>query len=83
MKTVVAVLLLCVPSLAYASDAVPAAAPVEKEKTICRRQEATGSLFVKRVCRTKAEWASLDLEGQRSAEHMQNQSRGNGVDVPR
>lgn len=82
MKTLFAAVLLCVPMIAQAADAPPAPA-AEKEKKVCRSEESTGSLFVKRVCHTKAEWAALDLEGQRSAEHMQSQSRGNGVDVPR
>ncbi|TPG52832.1 hypothetical protein EAH76_13280 [Sphingomonas glacialis] len=83
MKMVVAFALICAPIVAHAADPVPAAAPGEKEKKVCRSEESTGSLFVKRVCHTKIEWAALDLEGRRSAEHIQNQSRGNGVDVPR
>lgn len=87
MKTLFAAVLLSVPMIAQAADSPPAPAAdkqtAEKEKKVCRSEEATGSLFVKRVCHTKAEWAALDLEGERSAQHMQNQSRGNGVDVPR
>jgi hypothetical protein len=83
MKTVVAFLLMSAPFVAQAADTAPAVAPAEKEKKVCRSEASTGSLFVKRVCHTKTEWAALDLEGQRAAEHMQNQSRGNGVDVPR
>jgi hypothetical protein len=82
MKTLFAAVLLCVPILAQAEDAPPVP-PVEKEKKVCRSEESTGSLFVKRICHTKAEWAALDAEGARAAQHMQNQSRGNGVDVPR
>ncbi|WP_010184466.1 hypothetical protein [Sphingomonas sp. PAMC 26605] len=82
MKTLSAALLLCLPMIAQAADS-PLAASTEKEKKVCRSEESTGSLFVKRVCHTKTEWAALDIEGQRSAEHIQNQSRGNGVDIPR
>lgn len=82
MKTLFAAVLLCVPMIAQAADAPPAPG-AEKEKKVCRTEGSTGSLFVKRVCHTKTEWAALDEEGARAAQHMQNQSRGNGVDVPR
>ncbi len=82
MKTLFAAVLLCVPLIAQAADAPPAPA-AEKEKKVCRSEEATGSLFTKRVCHTKTEWSALDGEGQRAAQHLQNQSRGNGVDLPR
>ncbi|MGY2734161.1 hypothetical protein [Sphingomonas sp. UYP23] len=83
MKTVVVAVLLCAPSLAYAADTVAAPAPVEKEKKVCRSEESTGSLFVKRVCHTKTEWTALDAERQRAAESMNSRRNGNGVDLPR
>lgn len=48
-----------------ASGAAPVAAPV-KEKPVCRRVEETGSVVAKRVCHTKAEWAAMDDETDRS-----------------
>ncbi|HYD38070.1 MAG TPA: hypothetical protein VEA60_10675 [Allosphingosinicella sp.] len=39
-----------------------------KEKKICRDDMASNSrIAVRRICRTKAEWAELEGESQRSA----------------
>jgi hypothetical protein len=39
-----------------------------KEKKICRDDMASNSrIAVRRICRTRAEWAELAEEGQRSA----------------
>jgi hypothetical protein len=48
-----------------ATGATPAAAPA-KEKLVCRREEETGSVVAKRVCHTKAEWAAMDAEADRT-----------------
>jgi hypothetical protein len=78
MKLVFAVALLCAPFMAQAADKAVA----DPDKKICRSQEVTGSLFPKRVCHTKSEWAAVESDQERSAEQLQARSRGNGVDVP-
>ena len=82
MKTVFALMMLCMPIVAHAADpAVPQ--PDAKDKKVCRTEEATGSLFVKRVCHTKAEWAAIEVERQRSADQFHDQSRVKGADTIR
>jgi len=46
-------------------NAAPVAAPA-KDKPVCRREEETGSVVAKRVCHTKAEWAAMDAEADRT-----------------
>lgn len=53
-----AALALVVPGQTQASDAAPP--PAQKEKKICRREEVTGSIMPKRVCRTAEEWRQID-----------------------
>jgi hypothetical protein len=39
------------------------------EKKICRRQAATGSIMpAKRICKSKAEWATIDQNNQTGLE---------------
>ncbi len=79
MKTLLAAALLCFPIAVHALEQPVAPAA---EKKICRSEQVTGSIFPKRVCHTKSEWVTVDEEQQRSAEQLQQRSRGNGVDVP-
>jgi hypothetical protein len=63
-------------SLAFA----PAAAAPEKaeavkpakEKKICRRGVATGSIMPKSTCRTQAEWSQVDKQSQDDVENFRN-----------
>ena len=41
-----------------------------KEKKICRKDVATGSVMVKKTCRTKAEWDALAAQGRDQMEKM-------------
>ena len=61
-----------------ANPAKPAVAPV-KEKKICRTEESTGSIMIKRICRTQAEWDAMsqvnrgvtgDLSDQQQRQQM-------------
>lgn len=46
---------------AFQTAPAPAAAPApQKEKKICRREAATGSIMAMRKCHTAAEWAQID-----------------------
>ena len=73
------------------SMSVPAAAApgdetkvtkVDKEKKVCRRAVATGSMMPKVTCRTKAEWALIsersqaDLQRQRDMERSRSMTGG-------
>lgn len=62
MRRLIVLAIICaVPSALLAQEAAPApAAKPAKEKKICRSEEATGSIMVKRVCHTKDEWAAID-----------------------
>ena len=71
--------LIVIGALVAASMSAPAlawdgeqskAGKVEKEKKICRRAIATGSVMPKITCRTKAEWALIT---ERSQEDLQRQ----------
>lgn len=73
-----AVVLAATPSVpAYAQDAAPAAAEPapNKDKKVCRRQVATGSVMPKSVCRTVAEWDRLTEKGKGDLERHQNMER--------
>ncbi|WP_206245018.1 hypothetical protein [Novosphingobium terrae] len=48
-----------------ASDAAATAAPV-KEKRTCRLDDDTSSIVAKRICHTKAEWAAIEAEQNKS-----------------
>jgi hypothetical protein len=52
-----------VPTAAVEQGSVPVAKPA-KEKKICRRDVATGSIMPRSVCRTRAEWDALTAQGQ-------------------
>ena len=60
------------------NPAQPTAAPV-KQKKICRTEESTGSIMVKRICHTQAEWDAMsqanrgvtaDLSDQQQRQQM-------------
>lgn len=58
-------------------------APVPKtdkpapEKKICRNLEVTGSMFLNRVCRTKAEWDGVNANNQAAVDRQRGASNGN------
>lgn len=83
MKTLLAVVLWCLPMAAQAMDTAGSTADAAKEKKICRSEEVTGSIFTKRVCHTKAEWVALEAERERGAAALRNRRDGNGSDIPR
>ena len=56
-----------------AAAAAPTAAP-EKEKKVCRKEEAvTGSLTSKRICKTKAEWEGSATQRAQTPASLQRQ----------
>lgn len=55
----------------------PAPSPPAADKPICRREVPTGSNFARRVCHTKAQWASIDGANQRGAESALENRRAN------
>ena len=46
-----------------------------KEKKICRRAIATGSIMAKTTCRTKEEWGALSERGQADLDRTRDQER--------
>ena len=67
------VLGLAAPAFADSADAPAASAAPEKK--ICRSVEMTGSLMVHRTCHTKAEWAEIDTENRKGADHFRQASQ--------
>jgi hypothetical protein len=54
--------------LAVAQDAEKSdVAKPPKEKKVCRREVATGSMLPHSTCRTKAEWDAIDARNQANA----------------
>jgi len=69
------------PALAQAPSNPPAAsqqqAPQNPNEIVCHKQEVTGSrLGAKKVCKTRAEWADLQLQDKQELTRVQTQ-RGN------
>lgn len=58
-----------------ASDASTAPAPV-KEKRTCRLDDDTSSIVPKRICHTKAEWAAIEAEQNKSLNYQGAQNTG-------
>ena len=59
---------------APAVPAQPGAAPV-KEKKICRTEESTGSIMIKRICHTQAEWNALSQANRGTLNDMSEQQQ--------
>jgi len=55
------------PAAAQATAPKPDAVP-DPDKKICRRDQALGSFLPKRVCHTRAEWATLDRSNAAAAD---------------
>nr|WP_250890117.1 hypothetical protein [Sphingobium nicotianae] len=49
------------------------------EKKVCRSDTTTGSIMPKRICRTRAEWAAIDAQGQRNLERNQTMDRSRSM----
>lgn len=62
---VLAILLPATVAMAQDQAPPPADKPV-KEKKVCRRQEVTGSMFLKTTCHTKAEWEAIDAANRKA-----------------
>jgi len=70
-----------VASTAFAEQA-PAPTKPEKERKICRRIDATGSIVPKRVCHTEGEWAVIDAQNEKGAGEAFSQMRPNSAPIP-
>ncbi|HMI21176.1 MAG TPA: hypothetical protein VK533_16710 [Sphingomonas sp.] len=77
MRRLIVLAVACaVPGALFAQTTTPAAAEnPAKEKKICRREEATGSIMGTRVCHTKDEWVQIDAANQKAAEQFSNARR--------
>jgi len=70
------------PALAQVQSNPPAASqqqasPQNPNEIVCHKQEVTGSrLGAKKVCKTRAEWADLQLQDKQELTRVQTQ-RGN------
>ncbi|APZ99560.1 hypothetical protein BWQ93_14505 [Sphingopyxis sp. QXT-31] len=56
--------LLSVPALASPNDE-EAVAVDPKDKLVCKRQQATGTRFFKKICKTAAQWDALAEQHRR------------------
>lgn len=50
-----------------------------KEKTICRKAVATGSIMSKRVCKTKAEWDAIEAASREDLQRTLDQERSKSM----
>jgi hypothetical protein len=64
------------PTVPPPSDPAPA-----KEKKVCRSEESTGSVFMKRVCHSSAEWSEIDARHAGESVRFREQQR-NGQGTP-
>ena len=52
------------------------------EEIECRRQKATGSLFLRKVCLTKAQWAEVDKKNREETDRFDRDVKGgNDADI--
>lgn len=69
------------PALAQQSNTAPAQPPaqttqstVDMNEVVCQKQEVIGSrLAVKRICKTRAEWADSKMQDRQEIERVQTQ----------
>jgi hypothetical protein len=59
------------PAMAQDGDAPKPA----KEKKVCKREIATGSVMPKVTCRTKAEWDAISARGQSDLDRTRDMER--------
>ncbi len=62
------------PAAAQETQGTAAAKPA-KEKKICRRDTATGSIMAKKTCRTQAEWDAITEQGRSDLDRVRAQDR--------
>ncbi|MBW8745815.1 MAG: hypothetical protein JF628_16030 [Sphingomonas sp.] len=72
MRKVLMLAALCAVSGAlHAQTApVPTSQKPVKEKKLCRREEATGSIMTTSVCHTKDEWTQIDAANARAVDQF-------------
>jgi len=51
-------------------------APNDPNRKVCRQEGATGSVFVKRVCHTAAEWRAIDENNARQTKTFNDGQSG-------
>jgi hypothetical protein len=51
----------------------------DKEKVICRREVVTGSIFPKKICRTKAQWEAAEAQGRSDLDRIRDQERSKSM----
>jgi len=69
------------PAMAQKPAGTEASEPV-KEKKICRRAIATGSVMTKVTCRTKAEWDAITARSQSDLQRTLEQERSRATAQP-
>ena len=77
LLTAMTLLFATAPIASVAADTP--APPPPKERKICRSEAPTGSIMVRRVCRTKAEWDAIN---ERSAQNVDTFKLRRGSGVP-
>jgi hypothetical protein len=71
--TAATALALAAPAAAQESpNPTDTSAPAAKEKKICKRQIATGSIMSRPICHTKAEWAAISARNQADGDHLRD-----------
>ncbi|MDN4631902.1 hypothetical protein QCD71_10280 [Sphingomonas sp. PsM26] len=80
MKTLALFLLLsaanAVPAIAQQAATTPAGGAVKPtDKKVCRSEESTGSVFVKRICHTSTEWSTIDARNSGESARFRDQQR--------
>jgi hypothetical protein len=65
------------PAAAWEGETTKAGKP-GKEKKICRRAVATGSVMMKITCRTKAEWDLISDRSQADLQRQRDMERSRG-----
>ena len=69
---------LIAPAVAQDSNG-NAAAPVAKEKKICRNAVNTGSIMKTRVCHTREEWKQIERQNAQSTDQFSDRLRRGSI----
>lgn len=75
MRRLVSFALIAIATPAAAQQEAPATSKPAAEKKVCRPIQTTGSMMAKRVCHSKAEWASIDATNGQNADRALSQRR--------
>lgn len=54
------------------TDSNAPAGKVKPPKPLCRNESTTGSMFAKKTCHSKEEWAAIDLANAADVERISN-----------